>query len=379
MKAVVHVMGMRSSKYGGLERFMCCLAKQLKAQNRKFFIIYESVPASKEYITELESHNAEIIILPSRGFSLFKFASVFTLFLIKETPSVVHCHFQPASYIVLFISWLFQVEYRFQTMHSMLTYTNNKSACKTNGLSRKTKLLKKLMYRFTTHIFSVSDGIKDEFRALFGDDEKITTVYLGVGENNYNKDEGRDKYQLPSDGIIISCVAFHEDIKGIDILVEAVAILIKKYRNTDVFICQVGGGNPEKTVALKDLSKKLNISTNIRWMGLQDNVPEILAASDIYCQPSRSEGIPLSIMEASMASLPTVASNVGGIPEAVNDELTGYLVPSETPELLAEKLDFLINNERIRVEMGRQAKNTSLKNFEIHSQSKILLEYYGLN
>lgn len=376
MQTIIHVMGMRSSKYGGLERFMCSLAKQLKTEQKKLILIYESTPSSQVYVENLYSHGAEIIVLPSRKLSIIKFTLIFSFLLFKKKPSIVHCHFFPASYIALLLSYCFRVDKRFQTIHSMIASRDNKPVYDIAELKKKTIYLKKLMYRTSVELFSVSNEIKSQFGTIFGDTKKIKTIYLGVEQNKFEKFKSRNKYNLPSDVVIISCVAFHDAVKGIDILLEAVSILIKEYKHENILICQIGSGDSTKTEQLKGLAMELSISKYINWMGIQNNVPELLAATDIYCQPSRSEGISLSIMEAAMASLPTVATNVGGIPEAVNDNLTGYLVPSENAVLMAKKLDFLIQNEAVRHQMGQQAKNHSLNNFMLEKQTKRLLEHY---
>jgi len=231
------------------------------------------------------------------------------------------------------------------------------------------------MYRLSTKIFSVSEAIKMRFGQIFSDNTKIETVYQGVDDIIYLKQIAREKYGMP-DKIIMACVAFHGHIKGIDILLEAISYLKYNYGHNDFLLYQIGGGDENVSLKLRNLASKLNITDLVNWMGQQDNVPEILSASDIYCQPSRSEGIPLSIMEASIASLPIVASRVGGIPEAVADGITGFLVPSENAFLFAEKLHFLLSNEKERNRLGENARQFAKENFVIQRQVKKLLSLY---
>jgi glycosyltransferase involved in cell wall biosynthesis len=365
---IIHVMGMRSSKFGGLERFMLSLGKELHALNHKLILIYEEIPSSKFFVEELKMNGVEIIALPARGISILNFSLTFSKLLLKYNPSIVHCHFNPAGYSALVLSWLFRVKHRYRTLHGMIS-VKNVEVINQNEIPFKTRVLIKLMYRITTKIFCVSDVIKTRFGQIFKENSKISTIYLGVEDNNYNKQISRIKYNMP-DKRIIACVAFHGHIKGIDILLEALAYLKINYRHDNFMLYQIGGGDENITQKLKNQATELNISQLIIWMGQQDNVPEILCAADIYCQPSRSEGIPLSIMEASIASLPVIASNVGGIAEAVDDGNTGFLIPKEDPILLAEKLHYLLSYEEQRVRMGENAKQLAINKFVIHQQIK---------
>ena len=123
----------------------------------------------------------------------------------------------------------------------------------------------------------------------------------------------------------------------------------------------------------------MHISDYIRWIGVIDTVPELLSACDIYCQPSRSEGIPLSIMEASLANIPTIGTRVGGIVESVRDGVTGILIDKENPQQLADTMEYLINSESLRIQMGNAARNYARQKFQLKSNVTNLLRHYGIN
>ena len=376
---IIHVMGMRSSKFGGLERFMLALARELHSQNHKLIIIYESKPTSLYFISELKKHEVDIVIVPARGKSIFSFILTFSKLLFKYKPDIVHCHFTPAAHIALIIAKFFVIKKRFRTLHSMLCNSKQIETISKRELSLKTIILNKLSYQLSTKTFSVSEGIKKQFGQIFGFNKKIETLYLGVNDNELDKHANRVKYKLPIDKLLIVCVAFHDKVKGVDVLLHAIQILKFEYKYENIILCQIGSGNEIETLKLKNIVKELAIDNAIIWMGLQDNVPEILVAADIYCQPSRSEGIALSIMEASMARLPVVASLVGGIPEAVIDNYTGFLVEKENPELLALKLDILLKDTVLRKQFGENARFLALKNFKMENQVSMLLKFYSSN
>lgn len=369
---VIHTMGMRSAKYGGMERFMLKLCEELNSNGVHNIVIYEQMPSSKEYISKLNA-NAVIKIMPARGKKGLRFFFRFFMLLIKERPIAVHSHFAPASYISQILAYLVGVKIRVSTFHSMLTDGENVYEQR-EELGFKTSLLKKIQYRCSNYITAVSGQIKTQYDSIFSlTKSKVKVLYLGVPQNRYSKQESRKKLGIDSDVVVISCVAFHDKVKGIDTLIEAIKVLseicCKKF-----IVCQVGSG------AMSDKyhedAKQIGVDKYIKWMGLCDNVPEILAASDIYVQPSRSEGISLAIMEADMASLPVIASNVGGIPEAVKDKHTGYLIDSESPLQLVEYLKLLIENPAQREKMGLSAKRHAVSLFNIEEQTKQMSKIY---
>jgi glycosyltransferase involved in cell wall biosynthesis len=376
---IFQVMGMRSNKFGGIERFMLTLASKLQEKKHQLIIIYESMPTSSFYIDSLQNYGAEIIILSSRGKKVFYFIRHFTKLLITYKPEIIHCHFDPAGYLALTVAWILRVKGRYRTIHGMLSNMKNEEIQSKRKLKLKTIIFKHLMYNLSTQLFSVSEEIRIQYGQIFGENAKIKTLYLGVNNIVYNKQLSREKYGLPLNKLIIGCVAFHDSIKGVDLLLEAIAYIRVSYPElNDFLVCQIGSGTKEQTEKLKTLVNTLHIESSILWLGLQDNVPELLSAFDIYCQPSRSEGIPLSIMEASIAQLPVVATKVGGIPEVVKDGVTGFLVTKGNVKQLGDKLYALLINESDRKSMGRQAKLYSEKTFNIEFQVNKLLAYYSI-
>jgi glycosyltransferase involved in cell wall biosynthesis len=101
----------------------------------------------------------------------------------------------------------------------------------------------------------------------------------------------------------------------------------------------------------------------LELLGERDDVAELLAASDVFVLSSRSEGLPMSILEAMAAGLPVVASRVGGVPELVEDGVTGFLVePGDVPALHA-RLDELLRDRALAARLGRNARERALERF----------------
>jgi glycosyltransferase involved in cell wall biosynthesis len=112
-------------------------------------------------------------------------------------------------------------------------------------------------------------------------------------------------------------------------------------------------GRGEEEEKLRALAAELGLGARLHLLGLRDDVADLHRAADLFVQPSRSEGLPLAILEAMGAGLPVVATRVGGIHEAVIDGRTGRLVPPADPAALAAALRELLDAPERRAAFGR--------------------------
>jgi glycosyltransferase involved in cell wall biosynthesis len=141
-------------------------------------------------------------------------------------------------------------------------------------------------------------------------------------------------------------------IKGYDDLIAALPAVLERFPRAAVVL--VGSGQDEGK--LRTQAETLGVSAHVHFMGWRSDVPRVLQALDIYVQPSLSEGLAISILEAAGARLPIVASDVGGIPEVIESETTGLLTPPHDPPALAEGLMRLLADEGLRAQFGAHAR-----------------------
>lgn len=136
---------------------------------------------------------------------------------------------------------------------------------------------------------------------------------------------------IPADGFVALTVAALFEVKAHADLIDAAAIVLRAHPGT-LFL--FAGEGPLEG-ALKARAERLGVAKRVRFLGFRRDVPELLAASDVFVLPSHSEGLPVSVIEASAAGLPVVATAVGGTGEVVEHDRTGLLVPARDPERLA--------------------------------------------
>jgi glycosyltransferase involved in cell wall biosynthesis len=116
--------------------------------------------------------------------------------------------------------------------------------------------------------------------------------------------------------------------------------------------------------AARRRAERLGVAGRVRFLGVRADVAELLSACDIFALASDWEGSPLAVMEAMAAGLPVVATAVGGVPELVEDGVTGILAPRGDLQALGSALETLAGNPRLRREMGDAARERA-KRFEV--------------
>lgn len=151
---------------------------------------------------------------------------------------------------------------------------------------------------------------------------------------------------------IFSACRLHK-VKGIDILIRAIPTVIKSI--PDLKVCLAGSGPQED--ALKSLVRELSLEDHVRFLGViyGEEKYQYYKACKIVVLPSRWDTLPKTIIEAMASGKPMVASNVGGIPDLVDDGKTGLLFESENVEGLAAKVIKMLTDEELRERMGKEA------------------------
>lgn len=184
--------------------------------------------------------------------------------------------------------------------------------------------------------------------------------------------------------IVIGTVKTLSEKYGIDLLIKAFAILKNNLQssNPDIAIKLrlriVGGGILEQE--LKILTQNLGIDDVTTFVGKVSHkkVPDELNKLDIYVALSRwdSESFGVAVIEAGAIKLPTVVANVGGLPEVVKHQQTGFVVAKENPNVAAEVLELLVLDERKRNEMGKTAQKFVYENFSWENCVQKMLNLY---
>lgn len=215
--------------------------------------------------------------------------------------------------------------------------------------------------------------------------EKMTIIHCGVDTEHFRpQNDGpaaaRRAAQNGSSAqpLTICCVGTLHEVKGQHFLIEACRLL--KDRSV-AFRCHFIGDGPDRA-ELEAQSERAGISDWVTFHGQQTRgeVAAILSGADVVAAPSvpssdgRREGIPVALMEAMSTGLPVVASRLSGIPELVEDGVSGLLTPPGDAVALADALEKLWRDPLLRERLGTAARQKILNEFNLHRNARRLAE-----
>ncbi len=197
------------------------------------------------------------------------------------------------------------------------------------------------------HLVAVSKAIEEKLAVegrIVPKGPPVTRVYNGVDLERYDHQEPcctlRDEYGMEPGSQIVGVVARLEPEKGHLTLLAAWPHVLR--RVPDAYLLVVGEGSMQGELEAR--ARQLRVADRVVFTGRRDDVPAVTAALDVAVLPSHREAQGLTILEAMALSRPVVASNVGGIPEMVEDGVTGLLVPANEPEALAAAIVRLLTD-----------------------------------
>jgi glycosyltransferase involved in cell wall biosynthesis len=142
------------------------------------------------------------------------------------------------------------------------------------------------------------------------------------------------------------------------------------------FEAEIVGDGPDRPELERRL-RGLGLTESVRLAGSRDDVPALLAAADVFVLSSRSEGAPVSVLEAMAAGLPVVATRVGGVPELVEDGQTGFLVPPGDPAALTRVLAELLEDRALRRRLGDAGRQRARREFDLDPFRRAHVELYS--
>jgi len=222
--------------------------------------------------------------------------------------------------------------------------------CFPSRYSIKTRVKRSLAYKLLNKMVFVNQVTRDAYLKLYRvRRKKCQTVYNGVDRDAFRigetaRSRHRAELGVGAGETMLLATGNLTAVKGHDVLIDATARLIARGMAVKCFIA----GQGELQHSLQNHIDRLQISSRCKLLGFRDDVPQLLAAADIFCMPSINEALGYSLIEAMAAGKPVVATNVGGIPEVVTDASEGILVQPGSTDELANELERLVRDEQLR-------------------------------
>lgn len=325
---------------GGLEYLVLNLIKKLN--KAKYNVSICSLSAKGKLEEKFIKMGIKVYhIEKSRGIDYllyFKLASL----LRKNQIDIIHTHNPAPWFYGVVAGKLAGIKAAVHTEHSYLF-----------AEQKRLMLAERLLSKITETIVSDSDKVTDFLVKKLGiHEERITTIVNGIDIDKFkivvDVMAKKTEFGIAEDSLVIGNVARLEPVKNHLYLLDVFSKVIRSFPKAVLVI--VGGGSQFEILKLKAV--ELGIKNKVFFLGVRDDIPELLGLFDIFALTSINEGISLSLLEAMAAGRPIVATNVGGNPDVVVDGKTGFLLPLKDSEKMAEKIVSLLSNKELSIRMG---------------------------
>ncbi|MBS7619631.1 N-acetyl-alpha-D-glucosaminyl L-malate synthase BshA [Candidatus Bathyarchaeota archaeon] len=213
-------------------------------------------------------------------------------------------------------------------------------------------------------VTAVSKYLANEAREKLGIKKGITVVPNFVDTEVYSPEIEADKQEQ----FLIVHVSNFRPVKRVQDIVEAISLTTEV--DKDIRLLLVGDG-PEKD-KIEAIVKKKNLSNQVHFTGFRRDIPLLLKQCDAFVLSSDSESAPLTLLEAMSTGLPVIATNVGGVPEIIENRKNGILVSPRSPKSIAENILELKHDEEFRKHLSLEARKTIL---EKYTPQKVIEKY----
>jgi glycosyltransferase involved in cell wall biosynthesis len=377
VNTVVSVFGIEPARIGGAEAYARELSIQLgkRGWNSVLCFLKEPPEAVRSYL-QLPNVRIEVIEDSWRA----KFRAVLTLrqILRRYRPETLHLHFTGFIGPYPWLARLCGVRQVFFTDHS-----SHPEGYVVSRAPFWKRLLARVVNLPMTGVIAVSEY---GYRCVAGRDlvprERLKMIYNSadlsrVPEARARAAEFRHKHSIPEDRTLVVQVSWIIPEKGIGDLLAAARLVIS--RNPDVHFALVGEGAYRERYMRQAV--EMGIEDHVTWTGqIEDPMSEgVYAAAGVVCQVSRWEEVfGYVIAEAMSSSKPLVATRVGGIPELVEDEKTGFVVDRGDSSAIAERILELVADREMRERMGRAGREAAAARFDLERNVELVVNLYGI-
>ncbi|RKY35874.1 MAG: hypothetical protein DRP78_05020 [Candidatus Omnitrophota bacterium] len=330
--------------YGGISSYTVSLSKLLEEKGHHIYL----ASAGGDMLLQLQEKGFEHIQIPiSTKFELspLVFFSIFKLlkFVRKNHIDVIHAHTRVTQVLAYYLSKITKVPF-ITTCHGFF----------------KQNIGRRFLPCWGEKVIAVSDAVREHLKVDFAlSEEKIVLIPNGIDIEQFKT--LKKKTDSISSLRVVGIVARLSSVKGHKYLIAAMAKVIQKFFDARLFIF----GEGRIKYALVRQAEQLKIKDKVFFLPSVTNTTEVLNEIDIFVMPSSQEGLGLSILEAQACGLPVIASNVGGIPSIVKDNLSGLLVPPENSDLLASAIIKLMRDRKMAMRLGQRARQDVENKFNI--------------
>lgn len=215
-------------------------------------------------------------------------------------------------------------------------------------------ILDTFVVRHADRVIAVSKKIVRRMKLNGIDSQKICLIENGVNLNRFIKniasDSTRQSLGIKNGTLVIGTVGSLTKEKGHVYLLRAVPKVIENFQEAGFLF--VGDGR--ERASLEKTVLDLGVKDSVIFAGMRKDVPEILSMLDVFVLPSLNEGLPMALLEAQAARIPTIATRIGAIPDVVENGVTGVLIPPKDPEAISKAIIRTLTDRNSAFEMAQR-------------------------
>ncbi len=377
-KRVLYVI--TKGNFGGAQRYVFDLATNLPKEDFETVVAFGEgdilgKKLAEKSIRTIRLKNSQRNINPFKDFLLF-----FELIRIykKEKPNIIHLNSSKIGFLGALSARIYSLYPKPYTLYPITIFTAHGWAFNDSKFFWQKflwKFLQWLTVLMTNKTIAVSKKTVNDMNWP-GTKKKICLIYNGIRPIEFfEKDEARKKL-LPQlkDRLWIGAISELHKNKGVDLLIEAFSKISNQFESAILIVC----GKGEERKKLEKIMEKNNLKSKVFLLGYVENAQRYLKAFDIFVLPSRTEGLPYVILEAGLAGLPTLASEVGGIPEIIESGKNGLLFTPGEKEDLTKALQDLLSEKGDWQKLGSELKNKILDEFRLENMVELTSSLYKI-
>ena len=349
--------------WGGAQKYVFDLATAIKTRGYEVSVVF-GAPGKLEDVCQKAGITTRVLPLLQRDIHLFKEVSSFLTLrkiLKEERPDILHLNSPKMGGLGSLAAQIVGVPKIIYTAHGW-SWNEDRSPL--------SKLLIKLSSWFTIlmcdKVIVLSNYEKEQVSKWPWVKNKIVVIPIGVEPIAFlEREEARNilrasnsKIPTSSDTIWFGNIAELHRNKGLEYAIEAVGLLPKEIKCIYIII-----GIGEELSNLQKLIDKLGLSDKVFLAGFQENAAKLLKAFDIFLFSSIKEGLPYTILEAGLAQLPVISTDVGSIHDVITDKVSGILVKRKKSELLKDAVILLSSNQNIQDQYAKELHETIQNRF----------------
>jgi L-malate glycosyltransferase len=356
---------------GGTETQMAQLATRLDPG--RFEVTVAFMEGDAPLRPELERAKLRVIEFPKRG-SLISLKSArqflrLAAFIRREKFDVVHSHDLWANLVAVPAARLGGAPVIISSQRDLAHL-----AWYTPSRTKVIRRIHRMATRVIANSSAVAEMLVNEFKIPA---ERVRVMRNGVDLSRFRRRSGPRVTPLdqlePDAKILLTVANMHSSVKGHYELIEAAQHICSIFPAAKFVLA----GDGVERSRIEEAVRAAGVEKNFIFLGQRADIPELLASADFFVLPSRAEGLPNAALEAMASGLPVVATRVGGIPEIIEDDVSGLLVPPQNSAALAQALTGVLSDVELAAKLAEASRQRACSEFSFERAIAQLEEIYA--